>query len=199
MVVTNAKGEPVTGLKKQDFEVMEDGKPQTIAIFEEHKGASPRQIKLPPMPPNVYTNFPVVQAAYSVNVILLDALNTPVSDQAYVHSEMLKYVKKLSPQTRVAVFTLGSWLRMLQGVTTDSNQLLAVLNSTKAGPRSSPLRASTVESDANQSRADFLAAESMGSASSADQTSAQSAVDPVSATKQFSAIRRISRRRCVLR
>jgi len=185
VVVTNGKGDPVPGLKKQDFEVMEDGKLQTVAIFEEHNGAPPQQIKLPPMPPNVYTNFPVVQAADSVNVILLDALNTPASDQTYVHSEMLKYVKKLSPQTRVAVFTLGSRLRMLQGVTTDSRQLLAVLNSTKAGPSPSPLRASTVESDANQSRADFLAAESMGSASSADQTSAQSAVDPVIATKQF--------------
>lgn len=185
VVVTNGKGDPVSGLKKQEFEVMEDGKVQTIAIFEEHNGAPPEQIKLPPMPPNVYTNFPVVQAADSVNVILLDALNTPASDQTYVHSEMLKYVKKLSPQTRVVVFTLGSRLRMLQGVTTDSRQLLAVLNSTKAGPSPSPLRASTVETDANQSRADFLAAESMGSASSADQTSAQSAVDPVSATKQF--------------
>ncbi len=185
VVVTNGKGDPVSGLKKQDFEVMEDGKPQTIAMFEEHRGAAPQQIKLPPMPPNVYTNFPVVQAADSLNVILLDALNTPASDQTYVHSEMLKYVKKLSPQTRVAVFTLGSRLRMLQGVTTDSRQLLAVLNSTKAGPRPSPLRASTVESDANQSRTDFLAAESLGPASSADQTSAQSAVDPVSATKQF--------------
>jgi len=185
VVVTNGKGDPVSGLKKQDFELMEDGKVQTIAIFEEHNGAPPEKIKLPPMPPNVYTNFPVVQAADSVNVILLDALNTPASDQTYMHSEMLKYVKKLSPQTRVAVFTLGSRLRMLQGVTTDSRQLLAVLNSTKAGPRPSPLRASTVENDANQSRADFLAVESMGSAPSADQTSAQSAVDPVSATKQF--------------
>src|SRR5580692_13021834 len=59
VVVTNGKGDAVTGLQKQDFEVLEDGKPQTISSFEEHHGAPPTQIKVPPLPPNVYTNFPV--------------------------------------------------------------------------------------------------------------------------------------------
>jgi|SRR5215831_8451806 len=100
VVVTNNKGEPVTGLEKEDFEVLEDGKPQSVSNFEEHKGAPPMQIKLPPMPPNVYTNFPLVQTADSVNVILLDALNTPMSDQVYVHRQMIKYVKTISADTR---------------------------------------------------------------------------------------------------
>jgi hypothetical protein len=36
-VVTDRKGEPVAGLQKKDFEILEDGKPQTISVFEEHK------------------------------------------------------------------------------------------------------------------------------------------------------------------
>lgn len=183
VVVTN-KGEPVTGLKKQDFEVLEDGKPQSISNFEEHRGAPPTETKLPPMPPNVYTNFPLVQTADSVNVILLDALNTPTSDQVYVHSQMLKYLKTIPPRTRVAIFTLASRLRMLQGITTDSSLLLAALNDTKAKPNPSPLRPSTVESDADQSRIDFLQKEALGPPSP-DQTLAQAAVDPVNAAKQF--------------
>ena len=135
VVVINNKGEPVPGLKKEDFEVLEDGKPQTVSVFEEHKGALPKQIKLPPMPPNVYTNFPVTLAADSINVILLDALNTPTSDQSYVHSQMLKYLQTIPPGTRVAIFTLASRLRMLQGMTTDSTQLLAAIYSEKANPR----------------------------------------------------------------
>lgn len=184
VVVTTGKGEPVTGLKKEDFEVLEDGKPQTISVFEEHKGVPPAEVKLPPMPANVYTNFPLVQSADSVNVILLDALNTPTSDQAYVHSQMIKYLKTIPPNTRVAIFTLASRLRMLQGITTDSSRLLAALNNAKAGPSPSPLRPSTAESDANQSRIDFLTSEALGPTST-DQTLAQSAVDPISATKQF--------------
>jgi hypothetical protein len=70
VVVTSGKGDSVTGLHKEDFEVLEDGKPQTIASFTEHQGAPPTQIKLPPMPPNVYTNYPLTQTADSVNVLL---------------------------------------------------------------------------------------------------------------------------------
>lgn len=184
VVVTSNKGEPVTGLKKEDFEVLEDGKPQSVSTFEEHKGASPTQIKLPPMPPNVYTNFPTVQSADSVNVILLDALNTPIPDQVYVHKQMIKYVKTIPPRTRVAIFTLASRLRMLQGITTDSSVLLAAINNPRAGPTPSALRASTVASDADQSRIDFLTNEVQGPASS-NQTLAQAAVDPVNATRQF--------------
>jgi len=184
VVVTNNKGEPVTGLKKEDFEVSEDGKPQAISTFEEHHGAPPTQIKLPPMPPNVYTNFPLTQTADSVNILLLDALNTPAADQSYVHSQMIKYLKTIPPRTRVAIFTLASRLRMLQGVTTDSSELLAVLNNEKSAPHPSPLRASTVESDADQSRVDFLTNEALGPPPT-DQTLAQAAVDPINATKQF--------------
>jgi VWFA-related protein len=184
IVVTNNKGEPVTGLKKEDFELFEDGKPQSVSTFEEYKGAPPSQTKLPPMPPNVYTNFPLVQTADSVNVILLDALNTPTSDQVYVHSQMIKYLKTIPPRTRVAIFTLASRLRMLQGITTDSSLLLAAINNTKAGPTPSALRASTVESDADQSRVEFLRKEDQAPASS-NQTLAQAAVEPINATRQF--------------
>jgi len=57
VVVTDSKDEPVTGLGKKDFEISEDGKPQTISTFEEHKGVRINAAKLPPMPPDVYTNF----------------------------------------------------------------------------------------------------------------------------------------------
>jgi VWFA-related protein len=181
VVVTNDKGDPITGLQKKDFEVLEDGQPQAISSFEEHHGAPITQIQLPPLPPHVYTNFPLVQAADSVNIILLDALNTPNRDQAYVRLQMLKYLKTIPPGTRVAIFTLASQLRMLQGVTTDSTELLAVLNSTK-GPQQSPLLPSDAENDANQRRIDFLAQEDMGPP---PKTLADAAVDPVEAAKQF--------------
>jgi VWFA-related protein len=184
VVVTNGKGDAVTGLHKQDFEVLEDGKPQTISTFEEHHGAPPTQIKVPPLPPHVYTNFPVMQTADSVNVLLLDALNTPSRDQSYVHAQMIKYLKTIPPGTRVAIFTLASRLRMLQGVTTDSSELLAVLNSAQAGPQKSALLPSNAEADADQRMIDFMEENSAGP-SSAPVTLAMAAVDPINAMKQF--------------
>lgn len=57
IVVTNGKGDPISGLKQEGFEVLENGRPQSIATFEEHSGSAISPIDLPPMPPNVYTNF----------------------------------------------------------------------------------------------------------------------------------------------
>jgi hypothetical protein len=38
VVVTNGNDEPVAGLDKTDFQVLEDNKVQPISVFEEHKG-----------------------------------------------------------------------------------------------------------------------------------------------------------------
>lgn len=184
VVVTNGKGEAVTGLQKDDFQILEDGKPQTISTFEEHHGVPPTQIKLPTLPPHVYTNFPVMQAADSVNVLLLDALNTPSRDQTYVHTQMLKYLKTIPPGTRVAIFTLASRLRMLQGVTSDSSELLAVLKSAQASPQQSPLLPSNTEAEADQRIVDFMI-ENSGGPGTAPPTLAQAEVDPINAMKEF--------------
>ncbi len=184
VVVTDSKGEPATGLQKGDFEVLEEGNAQTIASFEKQVGAPLTEMKLPPMPPNVYTNFPVTKTADSVNVLLLDALNTPVRDQTYVHQQMLKYLGTIPPGTRVAVFTLASRLRMIQGVTSDTKELLAVLKDKQlADPHPSGLLQSGAEKESNQEHVDFLTTENL--ATKAPDNLAMAAVDPVNSMKQF--------------
>lgn len=79
VVVTGAKGDPVLGLKRDDFRIAEDGTKQTISSFEEHKLDHSKPVVLPTMPPNVYTNFPTAKSPDSVNVLLLDMLNTQPS------------------------------------------------------------------------------------------------------------------------
>jgi VWFA-related protein len=136
VVVTKGSDEPVLGLHKQDFEVSEDGKPVAIDYFEEHttKALPPGALPpLPKMPPNVYTNVPPAPESDSVNVLLLDSLNTEKQDQSYVHLQILNFLKKMQPGTRCAIFTLGSKLRFVQGFTTDSSELIAALNDKKNG------------------------------------------------------------------
>ena len=184
IVVSNGKGDPVTGLKQKDFEVLEDGKPQGIATFEEHSGRAIKHIDLPPMPPNVYTNFPRIESNDAIDVLLLDSLNTPLLDQVYVHEQMLKQLRTIPPNTRMAVFTLASRLRMLQGVTTDSAALLAAINGQKTGMQASALLPSEVEKQANKRRVDFLI-ENQGAPSNSNQSQAQEAVEAVNAEKMF--------------
>jgi hypothetical protein len=57
VVVTDKQGQSVPGLCKDEFHLSEDGGPQIVTSFEEHKGAAPNEFKLPPMPPNVFTNL----------------------------------------------------------------------------------------------------------------------------------------------
>jgi len=135
VVVT--KGEdPVLSLHERDFQIFEDGKPQTIDFFEEHtaRALSAGAIApLPKMPPNVYTNVPPAPESDAVNVLLLDALNTDKEDQIYVHNQIMHFLTSMQPGTRVAIFTLSSRLRMVQGFTTDTAVLRDALNDRKMG------------------------------------------------------------------
>lgn len=154
VVVTQGMGEPVTGLPKEDFQVFEDGQPQTIASFEEHSGLPdlPALSRRAHLPPNSFSNLPLVKTGDAANVLLLDSLNTPLSDQSFVHSEMLKYLKELQPGTRLAIFTLGEQLRFVQGFTSDTSVLAAALDGKKSAgnPSLSPLLMAGADVDANQ-------------------------------------------------
>jgi VWFA-related protein len=86
------------------------------------------------MPPNVYTNVPPVPLNDGVNVLLLDSLNTDVQDQAYVHKQILDFLKSMEPGTQTAIFMLGSQLRFVQGFTADAGILAAALNDKKNQP-----------------------------------------------------------------
>jgi VWFA-related protein len=136
VVVTQGKGEPVGGLHREDFQVSEDGRPQTISFFEEHTGGTVSAVALPPTPPGVYTNYPTIKTTDSINVLLLDSLNTQAEDQSYVRPQMVKYLQAalaVPTGARVAIFTLGSKLRMVRGFTADSAELLASLTDPKSG------------------------------------------------------------------
>ncbi len=136
VVVTGKGRRPLTGLHKQDFVLTEDGHPQAITYFEEHSSAQPLpagQTNLPDLPPNVFTNIPRVNSTEAVMVLVLDSLNTPLDDQRFVRAQMLKYLKKLEPGRRMAIFILGTKLRLLQGFTDDPALLVAAINERKNG------------------------------------------------------------------
>src|SRR5579872_3249968 len=158
VVVTDSRGHPVTGLPKDDFKILESadligrGKEQTIASFEEHKGAPPRVEQPQPLAPDFYSNAPSVASADSLNVLLLDALNTPPEDQAVVRHQMIEYLKAINPGPRLAIFTLDSRLRLVEGFHSDPRELIEALRHKNWGgmPQPSIPVQTAAEVDANQ-------------------------------------------------
>lgn len=124
-VVVRDHGQPVRGLKEEDFRVLEDGRPQNVVSFEEHRSTDTLEVSGPPadLPANTYSDAPRFAITSAANILLLDALNTPLQDQVYLRRKMIEYLKSIPPGTRMAVFTLGSRLRVIEGFTTDSSVL----------------------------------------------------------------------------
>jgi VWFA-related protein len=147
VVVDNGKGEPVQALRKEDFRIFEDGKPQNIDFFEEHqaKTLSGALQPLPKMPPNVYTNVPPAPEDDAVNVLLLDSLNTPPQMTSYARNQILNYLNHVKPGTRIAIFVLNKNLNIVQGFTSDATLLReAALQQTAPGISASMVTKSEV-------------------------------------------------------
>lgn len=141
VVVTN-RGRHVRGLTKSRFTVFDDGKAQRITVFEEHTPETPTEAHaashVPKLPPGVYSNRPVLPESGAATVLLLDALNTPVSDQLYVRRQMVKLLGSLPRRAPLAIFALGSRLRMVQGFNANTGALVDAMRESRL-VRASPV------------------------------------------------------------
>jgi VWFA-related protein len=128
VVVQDKHGNPILGLTKDDFSLLDEKQPQAIQLFSVQTNAIPEQPPAP-LPPDTYTNRLAERSAVpkSVTVILLDALNTEISDQESCRRQVIKFLNQLQPQDRVGIYTLDYRLNVLHDFTTDSSALLESL------------------------------------------------------------------------
>lgn len=127
VVVRDHHGQFIPGLKPDAFTILEDGKPQKLVAMSMHaQSATPAAPAAPlKLPPNQYTNYTVADPDRPLTIVLLDLLNTQAIDQAYARKQMIEFLRALPPGRRVALFVLGTRLKMLQGFTGDSDILVA--------------------------------------------------------------------------
>ena len=128
VVVHDRKGEPVADLAKDDFVLFDKGKEQKIGFFlMDSKRAQPNPI--PKLPANIYSNRASHQAdtPSSVTVILLDGVNTRFQDQAVAKAQLLKFLRQIKPEDRVALYALGSNLKILHDFTNTPDHLIKAL------------------------------------------------------------------------
>jgi VWFA-related protein len=136
VVATNGKGEPVTDLKADDFVLSEDGHPQTVRSFSFQQPAASdvgSEITEQKLAPGVVTNIPRSKKGDVWNVIVLDALNSPLLDQSSTRDQLLQVLAKL-PDQPIAIYVLGGELRLVQDFSSDPKVLKQVIAGLKNKP-----------------------------------------------------------------
>jgi len=129
VVVTDSKGQPVHNLKASDFTLLEDKQSQRIRHFDEHIAipTGPASSPEPKMAPNTFTNFISTPQGSALNIILLDALNTPQESQSFLRSRLKTLADALPSGSRIAIFGLSNSLVILQSFTSDPAFLKTIL------------------------------------------------------------------------
>lgn len=146
-VIVRSNNGPVENLTKDDFTILDRGKPQEIGIFSANAAPAEQQTSHP-LPPDTFSDLPQYAAAAqprSITVVLLDNLNTLYGSSSSSQWEtspywledlalkngknhLIEFVKQLQPEDRVAIYGLGHSLHVLCDFTCNRDQLLAVLN-----------------------------------------------------------------------
>jgi VWFA-related protein len=142
VVATDSHGNPVRGLKSEDFQISEEhGGQQKIAKFE-FVDASARSatassgglMATAPGTPYLFSNLLPDRMQVAPTVMLMDALNTNIQNQPEVHRHMVMLLKTLPASTPIAVFVLGHNLHVVQSFTTDPALLRAAVDKTLRAP-----------------------------------------------------------------
>jgi VWFA-related protein len=132
VLVTDAKGAPVSGLTEGDFTVTEDGTPQKIVAFDAvgfSDGMDYVPPSLPPQPAGTYINLPATPEKGPLYVLLYDLvnmdspdqMNTPMdhSVQMFARKQLIKFIESKPEGTRFAIFVRSDGLHLVQGFTAD--------------------------------------------------------------------------------
>src|SRR5687768_9282488 len=128
VVATDERGQPIADLKQSEISIVQNGKVQPVAFFRFEGsafGPDAAEPKREPIAPGIFTNRPEYSPGPGRNVtaIVVDTLNTVPEDQVAVKAQVMQYLRALAPNTRVAVYALGSNLRILHDFTDDLEAL----------------------------------------------------------------------------
>ncbi len=126
-VVLDKQGNVVTGLKREDFHVEEEGAPQTLISFEPTNAHTP--------PPDAVINstqeLDRVAPRAPVNIILLDEFNTRFEDMAFARYSLKKYLQKqperLTMPTMLIAVSLQNFT-VVHDYTQDKEAILTALD-----------------------------------------------------------------------
>lgn len=128
VTVLDGKGNPVHGLPKSDFTILDNGKPQKIASFEEHTGGDTEEAQPDQSQDGLYSNALLTHPPKVINVLLIDSAFMHILDQMFLYQQLTRFVNDLPKDEPVAIYArTGDYTVPLQTFTTDHEKLMAAV------------------------------------------------------------------------
>jgi len=145
VAVTDHKGNYISGLRPQDFEITEDKIPETIATFEEGDepgiaadtsdatAKTPEQASVEPQPEAGKTTTSQLPHMGANVFVLFDTSNYMYRGFVYAQDAIADFVRSLEPEYKVAFYSYSRDLSKATALTPDHTQVLRGVRSTVAG------------------------------------------------------------------
>lgn len=128
VIVEDANGQPVAVLTRDDFAVFDGGREEEISSFAV-ESLRPLATQSHQLAPRTFSNRVEYRTGTptSATIILLDGLNTRFADQVYSKEQVFRFLQKLDPQDRIALYTLSRRPHVLHDFTDDPASLRSAL------------------------------------------------------------------------
>ncbi len=129
VIVTDKSGRQVTDLRPEDFEVLEDGKRQTLSHFSYISTDRPNPATKPANSSTELPPLPISEAqARRTLAIVVDDLGLSAESIVSVRKALKEFVEnQMQPQDRVAIVQTTSANGAMQQFTSDKSKLLATI------------------------------------------------------------------------
>jgi VWFA-related protein len=154
--VRDRNGAPITNLKKEDFVILEDGVPQSLAVFELEKlsnelltpqsftSNAPRTLveRVPETAPGASVTTPTAAATARhqdkrLMTLFFDFSSMPQPDQVRARDSAVKFLSsQMTASDMVSIMTFGNRLQVVEDFTDDRDRLLDTLHKMSLGEAS---------------------------------------------------------------
>ena len=110
-VVRDSHEKPVGNLKKEDFLLSDNGKPQIITAFSIQRGTESAMTSAPNVSPGAASSTLPLEPRYVA--MFFDDANTSMPNINFAREEAIKFIEKgLDPSERVGIFTASGTLTL---------------------------------------------------------------------------------------
>jgi VWFA-related protein len=126
VIAQDANGKPVMDLRREDFQIMDNGVPQEIRLFLSESPVQPPE----PRTPGTFTNrIALPEGSHSgYSVILFDNLNTGFEHTARARLRGLQALQAIPAGDQIAIYSLWCQFQVIREFTSDRDSLVERLH-----------------------------------------------------------------------